>query len=73
MKIFVLNRSRECGYDEYVGFVICAENEENARKLASTMGFSEEEGKIWLNKNDTNCEEVKCDKEAIILDSFNAG
>ena len=71
MKLFLLSRSNYT-WDEYDAFVVRAENEEEARELASKENTFE--AVHWLDKTVSTCEEIKIkgDKE-IILSSFNAG
>lgn len=53
MKLYLIKRE-ECGYDEARGFVVAAENEAEARKLASIE--SGDEGKhCWLDEKESEC------------------
>ena len=73
MKLFLLTRDNYT-WDEYDAFVIRAENEEEARKLAAKEGESSFESIHWLNKTVSKCEEIKIKGDkGIILSSFNAG
>lgn len=68
MKLWLLTRidDSKIGYDEYLGFVVRAETEEEARKI-SRYAIDDEYAQ-WLCKEIT----VEGDPE-VILDSFNAG
>jgi hypothetical protein len=64
-------------YDEFVGFVVRAPDEERARALAedaSNPWSSDRKEPYWRDPAITSCEEVPVDgDEAVILDSFRAG
>lgn len=65
MKIYVVSRTDEVDWDEYYGFVVAAENEDQALK------FAKEETDIGEFKvEQIILEEVKA---GIILSDFNAG
>lgn len=75
MNIYLLERKGSIGYDEYYGFVICANSEQRAREIANVR--HSDEGKIWNDREKVKVEEVgtayALAEEGIILDSFNAG
>ena len=69
-KLYLLRQVNPVGYDEYVGFVVRASSEEEARSLCKRA----DEGDIWSDPKLTTCEEIPLVGEAeIILESFNAG
>lgn len=59
-------------YDMANGFVVMAENEYNARRLAS-LECGDEGEDAWLLAEHSYCEEVTGNDEQIILRSFHAG
>jgi hypothetical protein len=71
MKIFILNRTDSCGYDEYDSKVVVAKTAYRARKLANEhVG---DEGQLWTDTKIVKCEQIKTGFEHVILESFNAG
>lgn len=71
MNIFLLGRINETWYDEYLGKVIVAENEAQAREMANDdVG---DEGKVWTDATEVSCIEIDMSKSAVILQSFHAG
>lgn len=68
MNIYLLNpvKDWEPWYDKIFGFVVVAENEKNARKLASMQCGDEGPG-VWLRSEYTSCKIVPTDKEEVIL------
>ena len=59
-------------YDCYFGFVICAENEKQARSLANARAA--DEGKVWDNPKYVSCKElVPSNTPGIVMSDFNAG
>ena len=71
MKIYLLRRKDNIGYDEYDSKVIVADSEQRARKLANE--FVGDEGTIWDNPKFVTCEEVDNTLEGVLITSFNAG
>lgn len=72
MKIFALSRLDNVCWDEYIGFVVCAEDEIDARKLAIERDSCSRS--LWLDHARASCIEITQDCErGIILESFNAG
>jgi hypothetical protein len=76
MKVILLQRKDDVGFDEYDGFVIIASSTQFARKMASDLA-ADEGADIWLDK--TKCtatiigEAKSSDRQYVVLDSFNAG
>ena len=80
LKIYLLERTDSCGYDEYDGFVIRAESEEEVKRIAEEIDEKPIWSRnIWYTKEIPPYEikeigEVTGDEtETIILGSFNAG
>lgn len=75
MNLYKLERKDNPGYDEYDGFVIAANDHDEARKLAN--GQSADEGQIWDKLELVRCsrigETTYFDRPHIILSSFCAG
>lgn len=72
MKLYLLRRHDEPGYDEYDSMVIRAESEERARKIANICCMYE--GRIWDNPELVDCVELKASgEEGIIITNFVAG
>ena len=73
-RLFLLERDWEdIGYDENIGFVIRAQNEKEARSIASNSGEDELDG-TWLDVEHVSCKIIPLDgKSEVILGSFNAG
>ena len=69
MKLFKIKYD-ECGYDQYDGFVIAAENKERTIELMMLA-----EGSYLPKPTPDRIEEIKINnlKEGIVLSSFNAG
>ena len=71
MKIYVLLRKDEVGWDEYDSKVIVAKNEKRAREIANQhVG---DEGEMWTDPNLVMCEVVDTTTEREVVGSFNAG
>ena len=69
MKLWLLMRKDSVGYDEYDSFVVRAENEEEARRLARD---STSNG--WTSEDQVDCHILLEEGIAeIILGSYNAG
>jgi hypothetical protein len=58
-------------YDCYTGFVVIAENEEQARELCPHA----DEGNIWISHKLVECKKIGTSngKIGVVLSSFNAG
>lgn len=63
-----------CFYDVYDGFVVRAETEQQARKIACDAADREEKWRAqspWLNPEHTTCDEVLVDGEpGVVMSSF---
>jgi len=73
-KLWLLTRADEekIGWDEYIGFIVSADNETEARQLITRPA---DEGDIWENELDTVCREIAPqtdEPKGIVMDSFNA-
>ena len=68
-KIFVA--TRESDYDEYAGFVIIAENEEEAKKIAWEESLKYEYAVDY--ENEFEFKEVEMNKKGVVLASYTAG
>lgn len=70
LKFYLVERTDNCGYDEFDSCVITADNEETAKELAYTLNnrwnksFTPETVKVT---------EIKAVENKIILASYNAG
>lgn len=88
MKLFVLNRITEYGWDEFGGFVVRAETEEQARNFAAhewhaihgddrsldALNRTHVLNPVWTNPEESSCTELTSDGPLeIILGDFNAG
>ncbi len=72
MQLYLLTRTEDADYDEFIGMVIRANNEEQARGLANRA--SREEGEIWGDSSLVDCSPITAKGVAkIILFSFKAG
>ena len=73
MAIFLITRTGSVDYEEYRAFVIKAQDEDEARQIASETNGTEGRGQ-WLNPSFSKCEELKEDGVSeIICSDFNAG
>lgn len=75
MKLWLLNRTDNIGYDEYAGYVIAAETENEARLIAA-VNHADEGSEVWEGQLTCTAECIAdaTNREAgIILESFNAG
>ncbi len=68
MKIYVI-RFSETDYDQYYGFVVCANNRDDVIEIIKKYA----NGENVLPKGAYTIKEVTTKKRGIILDSFNAG
>ena len=76
MKLFLLMRPEEFGsnWDTTMGFVLRAENEAKARKLAADKTHGDEGRDPWLDPHLVTCTEILVDgPEEVILCDFLAG
>jgi len=72
MKLYLLERIGDTGYDECIGHLIRAESEEIARTIANDNPG--DEGPIWHNKEKVSCEEITMEgSEGILITNFHAG
>ncbi len=72
MKLFILKRFENVGWDETNGMVIRAVDEKTARALANVDVVEEE--LIWDDPEKTTCSPLSCEgEEEIILTDYNAG
>lgn len=70
-QFYLLEQISIACYEENDGFVILANNEEEARQIANNEAA--DEGKIWDNPMKTKCNLLDRNAEpGIILQSFNA-
>lgn len=76
MKLFKLTQEVNLGYDKYLGFVVCAENEEKAR-LVKELDTPKYKGEWVSNEDDIIVEYLGESKdgmgECILLENYNAG
>ena len=75
MKLWILNRTDPVGWDEYDAFVVRAEDEAQARKIAYDESNPSTFCNPWsFDQTLVECRELVVDGEAgVILGSFNAG
>lgn len=73
MKLYMISRTEDIGYDEYDSFVIAAESQEQARQIAADANG--DEGRApWLDSTRSICREIDAKSEkGIVLRSFQAG
>lgn len=68
MKFWILKRLDDFDYDQCHSFVICAETEERARKLAEAQEtYWNDSDKAWLDSEKSSCQELVPSKEEYIL------
>ena len=76
MKIYLLERKDNPGWDENVGFVIRAKSSQQARKIAAAQS-GDEPSEIWLSPDTSRCTSMDSlqtlHTEEVLLASFNAG
>jgi hypothetical protein len=67
MPLYILNRPEpECSFDELREVVVRAEDEGEARLLASE--FRGDEGKaVWLDEKQTTCEKVPTRGKSVVI------
>lgn len=69
--LFTRNENYPIDWDEYIGFVVSAKDEKEARKLIHDFDEYNRSEKIWF---DCKLVGYKIDsKSGILLESFNAG
>lgn len=80
MKNIYLLKLKDWRYDEYEGWVVIAENEEEVIKLCEIYSTAEEARKHWrYNQYKDNIEEIKLigtteqEDSEIVLSSYHAG
>jgi hypothetical protein len=72
MKLYLIERTGNIGYDEYIGFVIAAENEAEARTIAA-YNSGDEGAEIWKTAPIRCIADVTGETPGVVLESFNAG
>lgn len=74
MKIWLIRRMGDIGYDEFDAKVVAANDEEGARRIAS-IRTGDEGATEWLDPKRSMVTEVRTDEdhEVVILESFCAG
>ena len=82
MKLYLLKRRGSIGYDEYASFVVRAESEDEARRIAAdACGFSKyreiPDAEDFKDAVYSTCKVLKSEgvegEAGVILGSFNAG
>lgn len=78
MKLWILKAKKPVGYDSYNSFVVRAESEKNARKLAAESkgdeNYISRPVSFWESPDFSSCEELTAlGPEEIVVGSFNAG
>lgn len=74
-KLYLLKRMNDIDWDEYIGFVIAADTETEARDLAAQEAADEGE-KVWGSQLECSCTLLAIStkhEKGIVLGSFNAG
>ena len=73
--LYLLRRTDDIGYDEYVGFIVRASSDKEAREFViKSKPGSDENDETWRNPAFSTCTEIQASgEEKIILSSFNAG
>lgn len=75
LKLYKLWRTDDIGYDETAGFIVAAESEKDARRVANEE--CTDEGRIWRKVNLVCCVEVGAAHEyinhGIVMADFRAG
>lgn len=71
MRLWLLERRKEAGWDECDGMVVRAKSWQQARKLAAARYPYEQD--IWLSAKKSSCEAMKHDGAAeVIITDFRA-
>ena len=74
MKIFLLRRIDQVGYDEYDALVVVAGTEDEAREMVNNTAGGYRYSADWTDRTNVECMVINSKtKPGIILDSFNAG
>ena len=80
MKLFLLSQNINSGYDTYDSIIVCAETEEDARKIHPYGGENTKnngEYSVWADPEDVFVEEIgtanKDVEKGVVIASFNAG
>jgi hypothetical protein len=74
MKVWLVKRMGDIGYDEYDAKVVLAWTEEGARRVAA-LRTGDEGASEWTDPQRSIVYEVRTDgeREEVVLDSFRAG
>ena len=78
MNLYLLEQDENSSYDTYDSCVVAAENEEDARSISPTGGWSDNWYNAWASKPENvtvtliGIADEKIEK-GIVLSSFNAG
>ena len=79
MKLWILSRIDNVGYDEYDSFVVLAKDESEARKLANdydpVASYDTRRKHRWDDSKIVTCEQIslRTRKADVLLGSYNAG
>lgn len=79
MKLWILSRIDDVGYDEYDSFVVLAKDESEARELANdydpVASYDTRRKHRWDNSKIVTCEQIslRTRKAFVLLGSYNAG
>lgn len=80
MKLYRISQDINNGYDTYDSAVVCAENEDEARKIHPSGNDTDPIYGEWVNGNEIGMIQVeylgkadKAIKKGVVLSSFNAG
>lgn len=72
MRLWLIERGGD-GYDQYFGFVVRAESEVGARRIAAAR-HADEGAAVWMDAKRSTCAELTAEGEAgVILADFSAG
>jgi hypothetical protein len=76
MNLWLIERADRFGWDEYLGFVICADSEARARAIAAAK-HADEGASTWTDEAKSKVRYLGKPAEGlvegIVLESFNAG
>lgn len=72
MKIYVVERTDQVGWDEYDSFVVVAKDEEQALDIVLTSNYDGGPPDCWI-RDLVKVSEVDLSGAGIVLGSFNAG
>ncbi len=75
MKLWLLMRTDRPGWDEFLGFVVRAEEEPEARRVASEFTYGDEGRRLWEDPSQVRCEYIGEGPgvAGVVLESFQAG